>query len=177
MSGNPDKPVLVKVRNLKKYFPIYQGAVVRRHVGDIKAVDDVSFDIYDGETLGLVGESGCGKTTVGRTLLQIYKPTGGSVFFADRDITHLKASEMRAIRQQIQMIFQDPYASLNPRMTVGNIISEPLMYHRIIKRSERDQRVGELLELVGLRPYFAKRYPHQFSGGSASGSASRARWG
>ncbi len=165
MSGNPDKPVLVKVRNLKKYFPIYQGAVIRRHVGDIKAVDDVSFDIYDGETLGLVGESGCGKTTVGRTLLQIYKPTGGNVFFEDQDITKLKATEMRAIRQQIQMIFQDPYASLNPRMTVGNIISEPLMYHRIIKRSERDKRVGELLEMVGLRPYFAKRYPHQFSGG------------
>lgn len=164
VSGN-NKPVLVKVRNLKKYFPIYQGAVYRRHVGDVKAVDDVSFDIYEGETLGLVGESGCGKTTVGRTLLQIYKPTAGSVMFGDQDITTLKPAEMRAIRQDMQMIFQDPYASLNPRMTVGNIISEPLIYHNIVSRSERDQRVRELMELVGLRPYFAKRYPHQFSGG------------
>ena len=165
MTNKYDKPALVQVRNLKKYFPVYQGAVFRRHVGDVKAVDDVSFDIYEGETLGLVGESGCGKTTVGRTLLQLYKPTGGNVLFEGQDITQQKTSEMRRTRQKMQMIFQDPYASLNPRMTVGNIISEPMMYHRIISRAERDKRVGELLELVGLRPYFAKRYPHQFSGG------------
>jgi oligopeptide transport system ATP-binding protein len=156
---------LVKVRNLKKYFPIYRGTILRRHVGDVKAVDDVSFDIYQGETLGLVGESGCGKTTVGRTLLQIYNPTGGEVHFDGQDITKLKPADMRAMRREIQMIFQDPYASLNPRMTVGNIISEPMMYHHVVPRAKRDARVQELLELVGLRPYFSQRYPHEFSGG------------
>jgi oligopeptide transport system ATP-binding protein len=163
--SKPNQNILVRVEGLKKYFPIRQGAVIRKHVGDVKAVDDVSFEIYEGETLGLVGESGCGKTTVGRTLLQIYRPTAGKVFFEDQDITQLKPAEMRAMRRNIQMIFQDPYASLNPRMTVGNIISEPMMYHRVIPRERRDERVRELLEMVGLRPYFAKRYPHEFSGG------------
>jgi oligopeptide transport system ATP-binding protein len=165
MSGNPDRKVLVQVRNLKKYFPISRGLILKRHVGDVKAVDDVSFDIYEGETLGLVGESGCGKTTVGRTLLQIYRPTAGNVLFDGQDISQLRPAEMRAMRRQMQMIFQDPYASLNPRMTVGNIVSEPMMYHRVITRAERDARVQELLELVGLRAYFMKRYPHEFSGG------------
>lgn len=165
MSNNHTSKVLVKVRHLKKYFPIFKGAILNRHVGDVKAVDDVSFDIYEGETLGLVGESGCGKTTVGRTLLQLYKPTDGVVYFDGQDITALKSAQMRAIRREIQMIFQDPYASLNPRMTVGNIISEPMMYHGVVKRGERDARVQELLKLVGLRSYFAKRYPHEFSGG------------
>ena len=165
MSGNHEPKVLISVQNLKKYFPIRQGAVFRRHVGDVKAVDDVSFEIYEGETLGLVGESGCGKTTVGRTLLRLYEPTGGQVLFDGQDITRLSSSEMRAARRKMQMIFQDPYASLNPRMTVGNIISEPMIYHRVISRADRDERVRELLELVGLRAYFAKRYPHEFSGG------------
>lgn len=165
MSGNHKPKVLLSVQNLKKYFPIRQGMVIRRHVGDVKAVDDVSFDIYEGETLGLVGESGCGKTTVGRTLLRLYEPTGGKVFFDGQDITRLSPSEMRAARRKMQMIFQDPYASLNPRMTVGNIISEPMLYHRIVSRADRDERVRELLEMVGLRAYFAKRYPHEFSGG------------
>ena len=165
MSNNHEPNVLVRVRNLKKYFPISKGTILKRHVGDVKAVDDVSFDIYEGETLGLVGESGCGKTTVGRTLLQIYQPTDGVVYFDGQDITKLKSVEMRAMRRQIQMIFQDPYASLNPRMTVGNIISEPMMYHKVITRAERDARVKDLLEMVGLRDYFAKRYPHEFSGG------------
>jgi oligopeptide transport system ATP-binding protein len=165
VSDSHEPEVLVRVRNLKKYFPIYRGTILRRHVGDVKAVDDVSFDIYQGETLGLVGESGCGKTTVGRTLLQIYRPTGGEVQFGGQDISKLKPAAMRAMRREIQMIFQDPYASLNPRMTVGNIISEPMMYHRIVPRARRDTRVRELLELVGLRPYFAQRYPHEFSGG------------
>jgi len=165
VSGNHKPKVLLSVQNLKKYFPIRQGMVIRRHVGDVKAVDDVSFDIYEGETLGLVGESGCGKTTVGRTLLRLYEPTGGKVFFDGQDITRLSPSEMRAARRKMQMIFQDPYASLNPRMTVGNIISEPMLYHRIVSRADRDERVRELLEMVGLRAYFAKRYPHEFSGG------------
>jgi oligopeptide transport system ATP-binding protein len=165
VSGNHKPKVLISVQNLKKYFPIRQGAVFRRHVGDVKAVDDVSFEIYEGETLGLVGESGCGKTTVGRTLLRLYEPTGGRVLFDGQDITRLSPAEMRAARRKMQMIFQDPYASLNPRMTVGNIISEPMIYHRVISRADRDERVRELLELVGLRAYFAKRYPHEFSGG------------
>jgi len=165
VSGNHKPKVLLSVQNLKKYFPIRQGMVIRRHVGDVKAVDDVSFDIYEGETLGLVGESGCGKTTVGRTLLRLYEPTGGKVFFDGQDITRLSPSEMRAARRKMQMIFQDPYASLNPRMTVGNIISEPMLYHRIVSRANREERVRELLEMVGLRAYFAKRYPHEFSGG------------
>ena len=165
MSGNHNPKILISVQNLKKYFPIRQGAVFRRHVGDVKAVDDVSFEIYEGETLGLVGESGCGKTTVGRTLLRLHEPTGGKVMFDGQDITRLSPSELRAARRKMQMIFQDPYASLNPRMTVGNIISEPMIYHRIINRADRDERVRELLELVGLRAYFAKRYPHEFSGG------------
>lgn len=156
---------LVQVENLKKYFPIFRGSLVQRHVGDVKAVDDVSFNIYQGETLGLVGESGCGKTTVGRTLLMIYEPTEGQILFDGIDLTQLGEGELRAIRSRMQMIFQDPYASLNPRMTVGSIISAPLEVHNYGNKKERSERVDELLRLVGLNPDFVNRYPHEFSGG------------
>ena len=156
--------VLVEVRDLVKYFPIKRG-VLRKTVGHIKAVDGVSFDIYKGETLGLVGESGCGKSTAGRSILQLEVPTSGSVEFADRELTTMKREELRRARRHMQMIFQDPYASLNPRMTVGSIISEPLVIHGIGDAASRKERVQELLRVVGLNPYFVNRYPHEFSGG------------
>jgi oligopeptide transport system ATP-binding protein len=155
---------LIRLEGLKKYFPITRG-VFQRHVGDVKAVDDISFEIYRGETLGLVGESGCGKSTTGRTILQLYRPTAGSIYFEDADLAALKGSSLRQMRQRMQMIFQDPYASLNPRMTVGSIIGEPLDIYGVARRQERKERVNELLRLVGMNPYFASRYPHEFSGG------------
>jgi oligopeptide transport system ATP-binding protein len=157
--------VLVRVENLTKHFPITRGIVIQRMVGAVQAVDDVSFDIQEGETLGLVGESGCGKTTTGRTLLQLYEPTSGRIYYRDRELTQLKAEEMRLMRRNMQIIFQDPYASLNPRMTVGDIIAEPLVVHNIGSRDERKERVQELMKHVGLNPYFVNRYPHEFSGG------------
>jgi oligopeptide transport system ATP-binding protein len=148
------------------YFPVTAGIIFQRRVADVKAVDDVSFDIYRGETLGLVGESGCGKTTLGRLILLLYRPTAGSIIFDGKDLTTLKAGELRRMRRHMQMIFQDPYASLNPRMTVGNIIAEPLIIHGLAKnRKERQERVQELMRVVGLNPYYANRYPHEFSGG------------
>lgn len=165
MNGKQEKKeVLIKVQNVKKHFPIRRG-VLRRQVGAIQAVDGVTFDIYKGETLGLVGESGCGKSTAGRTILQLLDVTEGEVFFNGEELTALKKSEIRKKRRQMQMIFQDPYASLNPRMQVGNIIGEPLDIHNIGKSSERTDRVQELLSVVGLNPYFVRRYPHEFSGG------------
>ena len=155
---------LVHVRQLKKYFPIRRG-VFQRHVGDVRAVDGVSFDIYHGETLGLVGETGSGKTTVGRTMLRLYEPTDGEIIFEDRDLAKLSDSELRSTRRRMQIIFQDPYASLNPRMTVGGIVGEPLEVHRVARGKEKRERVQELLRLVGLNPYFVNRYPHEFSGG------------
>jgi oligopeptide transport system ATP-binding protein len=158
--------VLVRVENLKKYFPITRGIVFQKEIGAVRAVDDVSFEIHRGETLGLVGESGCGKSTTGRTIIQLYRPTSGKVYYQDRDLTTLKGGDLRHLRRNMQIIFQDPYASLDPRMTVGSIIAEPLEIHGIGKsKKERRERVKELLSLVGLNPYFINRYPHEFSGG------------
>jgi oligopeptide transport system ATP-binding protein len=156
---------LVRVKDLKMHFPITQGIVVQRKIGAIKAVDGVNFDIMRGETLGLVGESGCGKSTTGRAILQLYEPTAGEVYFEDQSLTELKGERLRKMRRRMQMIFQDPYASLNPRMTVGDIVGEPLLVHNIAKGKERRERVQELLAVVGLNPYFVNRYPHEFSGG------------
>jgi oligopeptide transport system ATP-binding protein len=164
-NGNGKQEALLSVKNLKMYFPITKGIIIQKHVGDIKAVDDVSFDIKRGETLGLVGESGCGKSTTGRAILQLYRPTDGLVRFQGRELTSLKGESIRRMRRHLQMIFQDPYASLNPRMTVGSIIGEPLEVHNILSGKARRERVKELLEIVGLNPYFINRYPHEFSGG------------
>jgi oligopeptide/dipeptide ABC transporter ATP-binding protein len=163
--GSTDAPLL-EVRNLVKHFPITQGAIIRRHTGAVKAVDGVNFSISAGETLGLVGESGCGKSTTGYTIMQLEQATSGEVIFEGKDLISLGAAEKRRARRRMQMVFQDPYGSLNPRMTVGKIIEEPLMVHNIgdSKRDRRD-RVTELLELVGLMPGHAVRYPHEFSGG------------
>jgi oligopeptide transport system ATP-binding protein len=161
---NTDNDVLLRVEDLTMHFPIYRG-VIRTQVGAVRAVDGVSFEVKRGETLGLVGESGCGKSTTGRAILQIYKPTAGRVYFEGIDLVKLKPKEMRAKRRHLQMIFQDPYASLNPRMTVGQIVGEPLMVHDMATGKELDERVRRLLELVNLNPSFASRYPHEFSGG------------
>jgi oligopeptide transport system ATP-binding protein len=164
-NGKQKNDVLLQVKDLKMYFPITQGIIFQRHIGDIKAVDGVSFEVKRGETLGLVGESGCGKSTTGRAILQLYRPTDGSVMFENTELTTLKGETMRRMRRHMQMIFQDPYASLNPRMTVGNIIGEPLEVHNILNGKARQERVKELLDVVGLNPYFINRYPHEFSGG------------
>jgi len=161
-----DNNALVRVENLVKHFPITRGILIQREVGAVKAVDGVSFDIVKGETLGLVGESGCGKSTTGRTIIQLYRATSGKVYLEDKELTNLKGEELRHVRRNMQIIFQDPYASLNPRMTVGDIVGEPLEVHGIMSnRKERRKRVQELLNLVGLNPYFINRYPHEFSGG------------
>jgi len=164
MNADYVQDLLVEVRGLKMWFPIRRG-VLQRRVGDVRAVDGLDFDIYRGETLGLVGESGCGKSTTGRALLQLYRPTEGSVKFGGKDLVKLPGEEMRRMRRQMQIIFQDPYASLNPRMTVGSIVGEPLEVHNIGSRAERLERVAELLGVVGLNPSFVSRYPHEFSGG------------
>ena len=164
-NGNGKNDVILSIKDLKMYFPITKGIIFQRHVGDIKAVDGLSFDIKRGETLGLVGESGCGKSTTGRAILQLYRPTAGTVAFEGTELTELKGESLRKMRRNMQMIFQDPYASLNPRMTVGSIIGEPLEVHNILSGKARRERVKELLSIVGLNPYFINRYPHEFSGG------------
>src|SRR5207248_2334507 len=150
---------------LKMHFPLTQGIIFQRQVGAVRAVDGIDFFVEKGETLGLVGESGCGKSTTGRAILQLYKPTAGEVKFDGVELTRLGGEDMRKMRRRMQMIFQDPYASLNPRMTVGNIIGEPLEVHNLARGKEKTERVQELLRVVGLNPYFTNRYPHEFSGG------------
>jgi oligopeptide transport system ATP-binding protein len=156
---------LIDVRGLKIYFPVTAGFIISRHIADNKAVDGVTFDIRKGETLGLVGESGCGKSTTGRAVLQLYKPTAGEVLFEGKDLTKLNGAEVRSMRRKMQMIFQDPYASLNPRMSVRDIIGEPMIIHKIGTGQERRERVAELMRVVGLNPYYSTRFPHEFSGG------------
>jgi oligopeptide transport system ATP-binding protein len=163
LNNNKDN-TLLRVEDLQMHFPIYRG-VIQRQVGAVRAVDGITFDIKRGETLGLVGESGCGKSTTGRTILQLYRPTAGSVHFEDIDLVHTKGEDLRKMRRKMQMIFQDPYASLNPRMTVADIVGEPLMVHSVATGKEIQDRVQHLLALVGLNPSFASRYPHEFSGG------------
>ena len=162
MSATDD--TMLKVKGLSMHFPVYKG-LMRKQVGVIKAVDEVSFEAKRGETLGLVGESGCGKSTTGRAILKLYQPTAGSVELDGQDITHLRGRAMRALRPKLQMIFQDPQACLNPRMTVGSIIAEPLDEHSKLSRKQKRMHVAELLDAVGMRADFANRYPHEFSGG------------
>jgi len=155
---------LLEVKHLKKHFPI-KGGVFSKTIGYVYAVDDINFTLEKGETLGLVGESGCGKSTTGRTILRLIEPTDGAIYFEGQDITNLDKSAMRALRREMQIIFQDPYASLNPRMTVGSIIGEPLEIHKIAKGAEKEERVALLLQKVGLRAEDMRKYPHEFSGG------------
>jgi oligopeptide transport system ATP-binding protein len=156
---------LLEVRNLVKHFPTTKGTIFSRRVGSVKAVDSVSFQIRRGETLGLVGESGCGKSTTGRLILRLIEPTAGEVWFQGRNVFALTPDALRTLRRDMQIVFQDPYASLNPKMTVGDIIGEPLQIHGLAKGAARERRVREVLEVVGLSPHHPKRYPHEFSGG------------
>jgi oligopeptide transport system ATP-binding protein len=165
-TGAQHGEILLEVSDIKMYFPVTSGILFQRKVADVKAVDGVSFSVRKGETLGLVGESGCGKTTLGRVILQLYKATEGSIKFQGKELTTMKSGDLRRMRRYMQMIFQDPYASLNPRMTIGSIIAEPLIIHGLAKgRKERQERVQYLMQVVGLNPYYANRYPHEFSGG------------
>jgi oligopeptide transport system ATP-binding protein len=160
----PEREVLVQVKNLKKYYPIKKG-LLQRTVGHVKAVDDVSFDIYKGETLGLVGESGCGKTTTARAILQLQRPTAGSVILDGRDIVAMRGDQLRHMRTKMQIIFQNPYSSLNPRMTIGNALIEPMLVHGVARGKEARDRADELLNTVGLNRHFVNRFPSEFSGG------------
>jgi ABC-type oligopeptide transport system ATPase subunit len=160
-----EREPLLRVQNLTKWFPVKEGVLFDRTVDHVKAVDGISFEIYPGQTLGLVGESGSGKTTAGYCVLQLLKPTSGSVSFLGRELTTMRGRELRAMRREMQIVFQDPYASLNPRMTVGDIVAEPLVVHRIGSRRSRRKSVEQLLEVVGFNRDFINRYPHEFSGG------------
>jgi oligopeptide transport system ATP-binding protein len=165
VNGNHEGDVLLRVEHVKKYFPIRKGVLLQREVARVHAVDDVSFEVRPGETLGLVGESGCGKSTLARCIARLYDLTSGSITFDGRDISRLPRRGLRPVRRGMQMVFQDPYASLNPRKRVGTIISDPLRIHRRGSRVEIKRQVRELLELVGLSPEHVNRYPHEFSGG------------
>lgn len=162
---NDREPALISIQNLEVHFPVDARRLFGRSRQVVKAVDGLSLDIRQGETMGLVGESGCGKTTLGRAILRLSEPTSGEILFRGRDLAHLSSAEMRAQRRHLQVIFQDPYASLNPRMTVSQIIGEPLETFRLVTGDAKKQRVQELMEMVGLSPRFLKRYPHEFSGG------------
>jgi oligopeptide/dipeptide ABC transporter ATP-binding protein len=159
------KEVVLEVTNLTKYFPIMKGFLRPKKVADVKAVDGVNISVHKGETVGLVGDSGCGKTTLGKCILQLYRPTSGEVMFGGKDLTELTDKELQPLRQKMQIIFQDPYDSLNPRFTAMDIVGEPLRIHKIMQGKAYEDRVKELLDLVGLAPYMAERYPHEFSGG------------
>ena len=163
-SVDETRPVLLRVRGLAKHFPVFRG-MLRRQVGAVQAVDGLSFDVYEAETLGLVGESGCGKSTAGRVIVRLYDATAGTIVFDGEDITHLRGNPLRRLRRRMQMVFQDPQDSLNPRMTVGSIVGEPLLEHGMAKGRALVEQVGALLDSVGLRPSYANRYPHEFSGG------------
>jgi len=166
MTSTTSQENILEVKNLKMWFPVNSRGIIPKHVGDIKAVDDISFEVRQGETLGIVGESGCGKTTVGRSIMQVYDITDGEIVFEGQELSALKAKEMRRMRRRMQMIFQDPYSSLNPRMTAGNIIGEPIQIHGMSNsKEEYAEQVEELLRVVGLNPYMRDRYPHEFSGG------------
>src|SRR2546421_3955044 len=156
---------LLDVRDLKMHFPLTQGIIMQRVVGYVRAVDGISFSIERGQTLGLVGESGSGKTTIGRTIVRLYKPTSGQIMFGDKDLAIMSGEELRLARQRVQMIFQDPYASLNPRYTIGSLIAEPMHIYKVASNREIRERTEELLRVVGLRPEYIDRYPHEFSGG------------
>jgi len=156
---------LIDVRDLKMYFPLTRGIVFQRVVGYVRAVDGISFSIERGQTLGLVGESGSGKTTIGRTIVRLYKPTGGQILFDDVDLASLRGEHLRQVRQRIQMVFQDPFASLNPRFTIGSLIAEPMYIYKVASHKEIRERTAELLSVVGLRAEYIDRYPHEFSGG------------
>jgi oligopeptide/dipeptide ABC transporter ATP-binding protein len=156
---------LVDIRNLKMHFPLTQGIIRQRVIGYVRAVDGVSFSIERGQTLGLVGESGSGKTTIGRTIVRLYKPTAGEIIFGDKDMASLGGEELRQLRRRVQMIFQDPFASLNPRYTIGSLIAEPMHIYKVASNAEIRERTIELLRVVGLRPEYVDRYPHEFSGG------------
>jgi len=164
-ASHASEELLVDVQNLQIYFPVMAGFLIQRKVAENKAVDGITFNVKKGETVGLVGESGCGKSTTGRAILQLYKPSGGKVIFDGKDMSNLRGEEMRLMRRRMQMVFQDPYASLNPRMSVRDIIGEPLLIHKLGNQAERRERVAELMRIVGLNPYYATRFPHEFSGG------------
>ncbi|MDF2261083.1 ATP-binding cassette domain-containing protein, partial [Streptantibioticus ferralitis] len=160
------REAILEVRGLVKYFPLTRGILVKKQIGAIKAVDGVDFDLYQGETLGIVGESGCGKSTVAKLLMRLEQPTAGRILYKGEDITRLSGRALKAVRRNIQMVFQDPYTSLNPRMTVGDIIGEPFEIHpEVAPKGDRRKKVQELLDVVGLNPEYINRYPHQFSGG------------
>lgn len=156
---------LLDIRNLKMYFPLTKGIIFQRTVGYVRAVDDITFSIERGQTLGLVGESGSGKTTIGRTIIRLYKPTSGQILFDNVDLANIEGEQLRQVRRRAQMVFQDPYASLNPRYTIGTLVGEPMQIHHIGSNQEIREKTEELLQVVGLRPEYIDRYPHEFSGG------------